>query len=321
MPDQFELPPSLLVALGGNAITRPNEIGDIAEQYRHTEESMVEIVGMLKRGQKNLIVTHGNGPQVGNILMRAEMAASALFPLPLDVCVADSQGAMGYMIQQVMAGLFRENDMSLTAASVITQVLVDPNDSAFGDPTKFIGKPYNTEEASMLIATRGWSMKQDVGRGWRRVVPSPEPKEIVELDVIESLMKAGFIVIAAGGGGIPVQRLDNGDLVGVEAVIDKDLASAVLAAKLGIHTLLILTGVEKVYKNFGSPSQSAIDRLSADEAEALSNENVLPAGSMGPKVRAATWFVRNGGKRAVITEVGKGAEALAGNTGTIVLPE
>lgn len=315
-PD-LNLPPSLLVALGGNAITDSNEVGDIKDQYRHTEGSMREIVDLLKKGQQRLVVTHGNGPQVGNILLRAELAASVLFPLPLDVCVADSQGGMGYMIQQVLDGLLREQGLDFTAATLITQVLVKKDDPAFRDPAKFIGRTYSQEEASMLITTRGWKMKEDRGRrGWRRVVPSPTPVEIVEIKAISALLDAGIIAIAGGGGGIPAIRTPEGNLLGVEAVVDKDMTSALLANKLGIDTLLILSGVEQVCTFFGTEREKRYSTMTVSEAEKFHAQGEFPPGSMGPKIEAVCWFLRNGGRNAIITEGGKAQEALAGRTGT-----
>lgn len=224
MTNRDSLPPSLLVALGGNAITPADEVGDIRDQYSHTVESMAEIVELLQRGQGRLLITHGNGPQVGNILLRAELASSVLYPLPLDVCVADSQGGMGYMIQQVLDGLLRHAGIDRTAATIMTQVLVDRDDPAFQNPTKYIGRVYSQEEASMLITTRGWRMKEDrARRGWRRVVPSPTPREVIEIEAVSALLGHGVIAIAGGGGGIPVIRNEDGTLTGMEAVVDKDM--------------------------------------------------------------------------------------------------
>lgn len=313
----LNFPPSLLVALGGNAIASPDEVGDIKDQYRHTETSMVEIVDLLKHGQQRLVVTHGNGPQVGNILLRAELAESVLFPLPLDVCVADSQGGMGYMIQQVLDGLLREHGVEKNAATIITQVLVDQKDPAFQNPSKYIGRTYSSEEASMLITTRGWKMKEVApGKGWRRVVPSPTPLEIVELIAITALVDAGIIVIAGGGGGIPVIRRDDGDLVGVEGVVDKDMTSALLGVQLGVDTLLILSGVDRVCLGYGTPHERPLSMMAVTEAEKHLASGEFPPGSMGPKIQAVCWFLRNGGKNAIISKVGKAREALRGETGT-----
>lgn len=311
------LPPSLLIALGGNAITHADEVGDIKDQYRHTIESLSEIVDLLRRGQQRLLITHGNGPQVGNILLRAELASSVLYPLPLDVCVADSQGGMGYMIQQVLDGLLRRADINRTAATVMTQVLVAGDDPAFKNPTKYIGRTYSTEEASMLITTRNWRMKEDRGRkGWRRVVPSPTPLDVVELEAISILVGNGIIAIAGGGGGIPVIKNEDGSLTGVEAVVDKDITSALLAARLGLDTLLILSGVEKVCLGFGTAREQPLDELTVAEARHHLVQGEFPEGSMAPKIRAACWFLENGGNRAIISEVGRACAALSGRTGT-----
>ncbi|MCC5877482.1 MAG: carbamate kinase, partial [Candidatus Sumerlaeia bacterium] len=222
-----------------------------------------------------------------------------------------------YMIQQVLDALFREQGLDLTAATLITQVLVAQDDPGFKDPAKFIGRTYSQEEASMLITTRGWQMKEDRGRrGWRRVVPSPRPMEVVELDAISALVDAGIIVIAGGGGGIPAIRTDDGDLIGVEAVVDKDMTSALLAVRLGIDTLLILSGVEQVCTGFRTEREKRYSTMTVSEAEKLHAEGEFPPGSMGPKIEAVCWFLRNGGRNAIITEGGRAQEALAGKTGT-----
>ena len=286
---------AVLIALGGNAITREGEEGTIEQQFRHTEETMRELVRAIEGRYERVVLTHGNGPQVGNIVLRSELASSYVYPLPLDTCVSDSEGGMGYMFQQVLYNILHEKGMPERVVCVLTQVVVDRNDPAWQQPTKPIGRFYSEEEAKRMMEERGWRMREDAGRGWRRVVPSPEPKEIVELEAVRALLEKNFIVIAAGGGGIPVIRDERGLLHGVEAVIDKDLASALLAANLGIGVLVILTGVEKVAVDFRKPTMRLLDSMTVAEAERYLEEGQFPAGSMGPKIRAAIQFLRNGG--------------------------
>jgi carbamate kinase len=309
----------ILIALGGNSISPDGEEGNIAQQFARTAHTMHRVMDATAGRYSRLLLTHGNGPQVGNILLRSEIAAGEVYPLPLDTCVSDSEGGMGYMIQQVLGNVLRERADPRGAVCVLTQVVVDAADPGFADPTKFIGRPYPPEEARELAATRGWRMKQDGPRGWRRVVPSPAPREVVEIAPIRTLLEDDIIVIAAGGGGIPVIRTPDGGLRGVEAVIDKDLASALLASRLGIGTLVILTGVDRVALDYGKPSQRFLDRITAGEAERHLADGQFPPGSMGPKMEAAVAFVRDGGERAVITSDALLAEALAGRAGTAII--
>lgn len=307
---------AILIALGGNAITREGEEGTVEQQFRNTERTMQEIVRGIAGRFKRVVLTHGNGPQVGNIVLRSELASSYLYPLPLDTCVSDSEGGMGYMFQQVLYNILHRERMPERVVCVLTQVVVSHDDPAWENPAKPIGKFYSEEEARRLMAERGWRMREDAGRGWRRVVPSPEPREIVEIQAVRTLLEDEFIVIAAGGGGIPVVRAPDGSLRGVEAVIDKDLASAMLASELGIGTFVILTGVEKVALDYRRPTQRFIDEMTVEQAEGYLAEGQFPAGSMGPKIRAALNFLRRGGDVVIITSPECFTEALEGSTGT-----
>jgi carbamate kinase len=304
-----------IVAIGGNAITRPDQRGTIPEQFANTRASAEHIVDMIEEGY-NVIVTHGNGPQIGNILLRAEMAADILYPLPLDTCDADSQGGMGYMIQQVLSNALRKRGIQKTVVTLITQVIVDKNDPAFTNPTKPIGPFYERAKAEKYKAERGWAIVEDAGRGYRRVVPSPKPLDIVEKDAIRDLLLAGKIVICVGGGGIPVVKLADGSLVGVEAVVDKDLASSLLARVLHADLLLITTNVEKVALNYQTPNQRDLDKLTVADAKQYLAEGHFPPGSMGPKIQAAIEYLEEGGKHAIITSIECLIKALHGDTGT-----
>jgi carbamate kinase len=309
---------SILVALGGNAISREGEEGNIVQQFQHTEETMREIVRTVYGRYDRIIVTHGNGPQIGNIVQRSELAAATVFPLPLDTCVSDSEGGMGYMIQQVLGNVLRESGVPPHVVCIVTQVVVGIDDPLWQNPTKFIGRFYSKDEADILMAERGWRMREDANRGWRRVVPSPTPQEVVEAEAVSALLDRGIIVIAVGGGGIPVVRDGNGRLHGAEAVIDKDLASSLLCRTLGIGTFVILTGVEKVALDYGKPTQRHLDEMTVEEAEVHLRGGQFPPGSMGPKIQAAIDYLRGGGKRVIITSPGKLGDALEGKTGTVV---
>ncbi|GAB4319165.1 MAG: carbamate kinase [Candidatus Sumerlaeia bacterium] len=312
-----------MIALGGNAIVGPGEEGNLAQQYANTTRTMREIARLVKIWPDGrLVITHGNGPQVGNILLRSEEASHRIYPLTLDVCVSDSEGGMGYMIQQILnnelAALgFGDRDV----VTIITQTVVDPHDPAFADPSKFIGQAYSAERAEALRRERGWTMKEDKGRGWRRVVASPEPRRVVEARVVERLLKDGVIVIAAGGGGIPVAERSDGRLFGVECVVDKDLAAALLARAVGLDTFVILTGVERVCLNFGTPQQEPLARLTVSEARAHLAAGQFPPGSMGPKIEACARFLEGGGRRAVICAPGSLQAALRGETGTEIVAD
>jgi len=293
-----------VVALGGNALLRGNEVGTIQQQEKNTYNTCVNLISLLKDGYE-LVITHGNGPQVGNIMLRNEAGYKEykIPQMPLDICVADSQGGIGYMIERQIENILRGNKIRKNVVTVITQVVVDKNDPAFLEPTKPVGRFYLKEEAELLARSGGFIFNEDSGkRGWRRVVPSPEPKEIVNKKTIRDLVSRGNIVIAAGGGGVPVYRDENNNFNGVEAVIDKDLASSLLAKEIGADAFFILTDVSNVYLNFHKPNQTKLEKLSASEAEEYLERGEFADGSMGPKILAAIRFVNSGGKETVITE-------------------
>ena len=293
-----------VVALGGNALLRGNEIGTIQQQEKNTHDTFIHLLKLLKDGYE-LVITHGNGPQVGNIMLRNEAGYKEykIPQMPLDICVADSQGGIGYMIERQIKNILTEFKIRKNVVTIITQVVVDKNDPAFLEPTKPVGGFYLREEAELLAKAGGLIFKEDPRkRGWRRVVPSPEPKEIINKKVIRDLVKRGNIVIASGGGGIPVYRDEKKNLVGVEAVIDKDLASSLLATEIGAEAFYILTDVPNVYLNFHKPNQIKLEKITAKEAEEYLKAGEFADGSMGPKILAAIQFVKGGGKKIIITE-------------------
>ncbi|MDL1895950.1 carbamate kinase [Anaerolineae bacterium CFX7] len=304
-----------VIAVGGNSLILDEKHKTVADQYNATVETSKHIAGMIEKGW-NVVLTHGNGPQVGFILRRSELALHELHPVPLDYCGADSQGAIGYMFQRALRNEFHARGIHKQAATVVTQVLVDKNDPAFQNPSKPIGSFMNAEAAARKRAEENWQMVEDAGRGWRRVVPSPLPKAIVERDAIDSLIRAGFVVICSGGGGIPVYENENGELVGLEAVIDKDFAGSLLARSVGADLFLISTAVEKVALNFNKPNQQWLDQLTLAEAKKYLAEGHFAKGSMGPKIQAVIWFLEGGGKEALITNPENLERALAGETGT-----
>jgi carbamate kinase len=310
-------PGTAVIALGGNALSPAGERSDIHDQFRHTRESLGVIVELALEGW-NVVVVHGNGPQVGDALVRNEIARNEVAPLPLGVLVAATAGWIGYMIQQSLHNALRRAGSERRVSVIVTQVLVDPDDPALREPTKFIGHALPPERASELIA-EGVAIAQDSNGHQRRVVGSPSPLAIQEIDVIRSLIEAGTIVIACGGGGVPVFRHPRHGLEGLDAVVDKDLAAAVLARELGAALLLILTNVDAVYDGWGTPQQRKIDRLTVAEAERLDAGGAFGEGSMAPKVRAAVDYVRHTGGRAVITELSRGRAAVAGEAGTEIV--
>jgi carbamate kinase len=272
---------------------------------------------MVERGYR-VVLTHGNGPQVGNALIRVEATRHIAPPLPLGVIVADLQGGMGYMIQQSLLNMLHRRGIQKEVMTLITQVVVRPDDPSIKNPTKFVGPIYPKEKVQELQHLHGWILKEDRGRGWRRVVPSPEPVEIVEKNVIKELVANGRLVIAAGGGGIPVYLDREERLEGINAVIDKDLAAAILARDIGADELVILTGVEKVALDFARPTQRWLDHMTVAEAQKYLAEGQFPEGSMGPKIRGAINFLESGGKRVTITSIEMLAEAMQGKTGTVI---
>ena len=305
---------SVVVSLGGNAILPAGKSGTIEEQFQITRETMRQVVDLIR--DNRVVITHGNGPVVGNILIRNEAARLTIPPMPLDVCGADSQGGLGYMIQQTLQNLLAEQGIAYPVATVLTQVVVDAADAGFRNPTKPIGPFYPEETAREMEREKGWKMVADSGRGWRRVVASPTPKRIVEMSAIRALFDAGHVVIAVGGGGIPVVEESPGRIAGVEAVIDKDFASVVLALELKAEILVIVTAVDQVAIDFGKPSQRWLDRMSLKEALRYLADGQFPPGSMGPKIEAAVWFLKSGGREVCVTSPRKIRESLDGRSGT-----
>ncbi|OQA47022.1 MAG: Carbamate kinase 1 [Chloroflexi bacterium ADurb.Bin325] len=312
-----------VVAIGGNSLIKDARHVSIEDQYEAARETTRHIADMIEAGWE-VAIGHGNGPQVGFILRRSEIAArvEGIHEIPLDVCGADSQGAIGYMLQQNLQNVLFQRGVKKNVATIITQVLVDRLDPAFQSPTKPIGGFMDGAEALRRRDEMGWSVVEDAGRGWRRVVPSPLPQEIVELDTVKALIDAGVIVVTVGGGGIPVIDKGNGDYIGIAAVIDKDFASSLLARAIRADLFLISTAVEKVALSFGRPEQRWLDRLTLSEAKRYLAEGVhFAKGSMGPKIQAVIWYLEAGGQHAIITNPENIGRALRGETGTHVVPD
>lgn len=308
---------TIVLAFGGNAIIKSQEKGTRDEQWHNLEATCRQVVELIKQGNR-IIITHGNGPQVGNILLKNEISKKSVPSMPLDVCVSNTQGSLGYAITQILDGYLAQAGLDIPTAAIITQVVVDANDTAFQNPTKFIGPFYSAEEAGQIHETKGHIMKEDSGRGWRRVVPSPEPIEIVEISTIKKLLDAGVIVVAAGGGGIPVIRTKQG-LVGIEAVIDKDKAGELLAAKIDADAFFLLTEVDRVCINYGKPEQRELAQLTVEEAQKYQAEGHFPPGSMGPKIESAIRFaLSKPGRQAIIISLENALKAFSGQSGTII---
>ncbi|CUS35876.1 carbamate kinase [Candidatus Nitrospira nitrificans] len=307
-----------VVAVGGNALIRDKNHESIPDQSREAAVTTHHIADMIAAGW-NVVITHGTGPQVGFILRRSELALEEVPPVPMDYADADLQGGIGYMFLKALYNEFRVQKIDRKAVAIITQTLVDRNDPAFADPSKPIGSHMDEETAQRLARRQGWIVKDDAGRGWRRVVPSPQPKTIVELAAINLLARSGFVVIACGGGGIPVIQDEDGSLIGVEAVIDKDLASSLLARGIGADLLLVSTGVEKVAINFNTPDRRWLDRMTVAEAKKHYADNQFDRGSMGPKIQAVIDFIEGGGQTGLITNPENIGRALAGETGTFIV--
>lgn len=305
----------VVIAVGGNSLIIDSEHQSVHDQYAAITSTARHIVSIIRKGYR-VVITHGNGPQVGFILLRSELARKHVHPVPLDSCVADTQGAIGYQFQTALYNELRKYNLSVPVATVVTQVVVDRHDVAFKHPTKPIGLFYSKKDADERILRDGWEMIEDAGRGWRRVVASPYPREIVELGPIQKLLSHGTIVIAAGGGGIPVVRDTRGSLHGVEAVVDKDHAGALLAAELGAAVFLISTAVDKVCLNFGKPDQKALDKITLKDAKKYIKEGHFKAGSMLPKMEAIISFLEKGGGRAIITDPNNLELAISGKAGT-----
>lgn len=309
-----------VVAIGGNSLIKDKDHQTVPDQYAAVVETCTHIAGMIAQGW-DVVITHGNGPQVGFILRRSELAAHELHTVPLDSCGADTQGAIGYMIQKALYNEFRKRGMMKQAATVVTQVLVDKNDPAYQNPSKPIGSFMDKEKALKHRDENGWAVVEDAGRGWRRVVPSPLPQRIIERDAVKTLLDHGFTVIAVGGGGIPVIEDEEGNLMGSEAVIDKDYASSLLASSINADLLVISTAVEKVALDYGKPNQVWLDRMTLSEAKKYLAEGHFHKGSMGPKIQASIWFLERGGKEALITNPENIERALLGQTGTRIVPD
>ena len=309
---------TIVIAIGGNSLIKDDQHMSVPDQYAAVVETARHITDLVESGFR-VVITHGNGPQVGFILLRSEHSRGILHEVPLDSIGADTQGAIGYQIQQAMQNEFHRRNLKQPVATIVTQTLVDKNDAAFQKPSKPIGQFYKKEEAEDRIRVEKWTMVEDSGRGWRRVVPSPKPVRIIEAQIIRHLVDEGYVIIAAGGGGIPVVQDGQGNLSGTAAVIDKDLASAVLAKGIAADLLVISTAVEKVCLNFGKPEQKTLDRMTVAEAKQYTTEGHFKPGSMLPKVQACIRFLEDGGTEALITCPEVLPAALAGKTGTRVV--
>ena len=311
----------LVIALGGNAIIPAGMEGTYEQQTAITRQTMKQVARLAADGNQ-VVMTHGNGPVVGNIVLRndAGMSVHGIPVMPMFVCGADSQGGLGFMLQQSLQNALSVLGLSIPVATVVTQVLVDRGDPAFAEPVKPIGPFYDEEQARLLRDENGWTIVRDAGRGWRRVVPSPAPREVIEWEAIRTLVEAGVLTIATGGGGVPVIRNNDGLLEGVDAVIDKDRASALLGGLIGAEVLIIVTQVEKVCVRFGQPDEKALDVMTLDEARNLLAEGEFPPGSMGPKIESAVSFLASGGQSVVITSPEHILAALTGDRGTTIIP-
>lgn len=308
----------LVITLGGNAVLPVGSSGTIDAQFATTRRTMAPVAGLIRAGLR-VVLSHGNGPVVGNIVLRNEAAKGQIPPMPLFICGADSQGGLGFMIQNALRNELHLLGARHPVATVVTQVEVDPADPAFSEPTKPIGPFYTPAEAAALAAEKGWTMKEDAGRGIRRVVASPEPKHIVEIDSIRRLVESGVVVIAAGGGGIPVRRNHEGLLKGIDAVIDKDFAAAELARELGANVLIFVTGEPRVSVGYRTPAQRDLGELDLAELRRHQAAGEFPAGSMGPKMEAAARFLERGGKEVLVCAPENLGEALAGEDGTRIV--
>jgi carbamate kinase len=306
-----------VIAIGGNAVNRPGEVPNAENMLKNISETASYLADMIEKDY-DIVITHGNGPQVGNILIQQEIAKDKVPPFPMDVNGAMTQGYLGYMIIKSLKNILVERGIEKEIASVVTQIVVDEKDEGFKNPSKPVGPFYTEKEGKQLQEEKGWDFKEDSGRGWRRVVPSPIPLEVIEKKIIQKLVDEDFLVVAGGGGGIPVIKKD-GKIIGVEAVIDKDRASALIAKDLNADEFIILTAVEKVALNFGKENQKDLDELTVEEAEKYMSEGHFAKGSMLPKIEACLSFVKESGKPALITDMQKLTEALEGKTGTKIV--
>jgi carbamate kinase len=306
-----------VIAIGGNAVNRPGEVPNAENMLKNISETASYLADMIEKDY-DIVITHGNGPQVGNILIQQDIAKDKVPPFPMDVNGAMTQGYLGYMIIKSLKNILVERGIEKEIASVVTQIVVDEKDEGFKNPSKPVGPFYTEKEGKQLQEEKGWDFKEDSGRGWRRVVPSPIPLEVIEKKIIQKLVDEDFLVVAGGGGGIPVIKKD-GKIIGVEAVIDKDRASALIAKDLNADEFIILTAVEKVALNFGKENQKDLDELTVEEAEKYMSEGHFAKGSMLPKIEACLSFVKESGKPALITDMQKLTEALEGKTGTTIV--
>lgn len=320
MSEDWEIPKRLLVAIGGNA-THPEDIEGTSREQKDIAAQTAEALLPLALLENELVITHGNGPVVGKILMRQALTRDRIAPMPLDICVAHSQGGIAYLLMQAIENALRVADSPRHVACLLTQVEVDPDDPAFDNPSKPIGPFFDKDEMEHVSRELGWLMKEDAGRGWRHVVPSPRPRHICDISLVQVLARRGTVVIAAGGGGIPVVRGPKGVRRGVAAVIDKDLTSAHMANVLGIDTLMILTAVPGVSIHFGSPNQKELGSVTLSQLKTYRDEGHFPEGSMGPKVDATIGFLEGGGERVVIAHLNEALPALRGETGTQIRPD
>jgi carbamate kinase len=306
-----------VVAFGGNALMGHEGKSNYADQMRRTDTICRKLLSLFELGYR-IVITHGNGPQVGNILMQQECLIDSLPPMPLDVCNAMTQGQIGYMIEQRLRNIFEEKKIKKSVVVLVTQVVVSENDPAFKNPTKFIGPFFSKEETERLEKEKGWNMKEDSGRGYRRIVPSPRPIDIVEKDEISDMANRDLVVVACGGGGIPVLRDKKGKLKGVAAVIDKDYAAERIASLIGADSLILITPVDKVSIFYGTSKQKDLGRISLEEARGYYDEGHFPPGSMGPKIEAAMKFISAGGRRTIITSIEGLEDAIKGKGGTVI---
>ncbi len=309
-----------LIAFGGNAMLASGEKGTAKEQYRNSKKAASLMVDIVKKGYE-LIIVHGNGPQVGNVLLQMEGSATTVPPFPLDVCDAMTEGSMGYMLEKAILNELRKQSIDKEVVTLLTQVIVDRDDKAFDNPTKPIGPFYNKFRAGQLVKENHWTMVEDAGRGFRRVVPSPRPIDIVPKRAIRAMVEKGIIVVAAGGGGIPVFLNSSGYVEGVEAVIDKDFASSLISKEAGVDLFIILTGVDRVVENFGKPDAVPLKVIDIEKAEKMLEDGQFPPGSMGPKISASIDYIKNGGSEVLITSAEKLRAALIGRSGTRIVKD
>ena len=309
-----------IIALGGNALSQKKEAGTMAEQFNNTRHSFEQIMEFLRRDYK-ICLTHGNGPQVGDELLRMDLTRETVPPLPLGICVAGTQGTMGYMIQQTFQNALRAENIDKEVVTLVTQVIINPEDPSLKNPSKFVGKRYPMEEATALSKELGWDIKEQEPGEWRRVVPSPDPEFVMHGLSIRTLVESGTIVIAAGGGGIPVYNTDDQKLKGIDAVVDKDLSAAKLGRVIRAQEYYIITDIDQVYKNYNTPQQSPINQMTDTEAKQLQEEGHFQQGSMWPKIRSAIHFLKHHGEKAIITNIANIQKAIDGNAGTTIIKD